>query len=72
MTVLEKTARNQLDKAVQAARRAATVGADRALRSLSVDQEKKPAHLSPEQSELRRQLRGEDGEDPNRTDLVQE
>lgn len=57
MTVLEKTARNQLDKAVQAARRAATAGADRALRALSVDQEKKPAHLSPEQSEIRRRLR---------------
>jgi hypothetical protein len=57
MTVLEKSARNQLDKAVQAARRAATTGADRALRALSVEQEKKPAHLSPEQSELRRQLR---------------
>ena len=57
MTVLEKTARNQLDKAVQAARRAATAGADRALRALSVDQEKKPAHLSPEQSDLRRRLR---------------
>src|SRR5208283_1266091 len=57
MTVLEKSARDQLDKAVQAARRAATTGADRALRALSVEQEKKPAHLSPEQSELRRQLR---------------
>ncbi|MCX6690908.1 MAG: hypothetical protein NTW33_02345, partial [Methanoregula sp.] len=57
MTVLEKSARNQLDKAVQAARRAATTGADRALRALSVEQEKKPAHLSPEQNELRRQLR---------------
>jgi hypothetical protein len=57
MTVLEKSARNQLDKAVQAARRAATTGADRALRALSVEQEKKPAHLSSEQSELRRQLR---------------
>jgi len=57
MTVLEKSARNQLDKAVQAARRAATVGADRALRALAVDQEKKPAHLTPEQSELRRRLR---------------
>ena len=57
MTILEKSARNQLDKAVQAARRAATKGADLALRSLSVEQEKKPAHLSPEQSELRLQLR---------------
>ena len=57
MTVLEKSARNQLDKAVQAARRAATTGADRALRALSVEQDKKPVHLSPEQSELRRQLR---------------
>ncbi|HNI42840.1 MAG TPA: hypothetical protein PK272_09225, partial [Methanoregulaceae archaeon] len=42
---------------MQAARRAATAGADRALRALSVDQEKKPAHLSPEQSEIRRRLR---------------
>jgi len=57
MTVLEKSARNQLDKAVQAARRAATTGAERALHALSVEQEKKPAHLSPEQNELRRQLR---------------
>jgi len=57
MTVLEKSARTQLDKAVQAARRAATAGADRALRALSVEQEKKPAHLTAEQSELRRQLR---------------
>ena len=57
MTVLEKSARNQLDKAVQAARRAATAGADRALRALAVDQEKKPAYLTPEQSELRRRLR---------------
>lgn len=57
MTVLEKSARSQLDKAVQAARRAATLGAERALRALSVEQEKKPSHLSPEQSELRRQLR---------------
>lgn len=57
MTVLEKSARNQLDKAVQAARRAATTGADRALRALSVEQEKKPTHLSPEQNELRRKLR---------------
>lgn len=57
MTVLEKSARTQLDKAVQAARRAATAGADRALRALSVDQEKKPAHLTAEQSELRRRLR---------------
>ena len=57
MTVLEKSARTQLDRAVQAARRAATAGADRALRALGVDQEKKPAHLTPEQSELRRRLR---------------
>lgn len=57
MTVLEKAARNQLDKAVQAARRAATAGADRALRALSVEQEKKPAHLTADQSELRRRLR---------------
>ena len=57
MTVLEKSARTQLDRAVQAARRAATAGADRALRALAVDQEKKPAHLTPEQSELRRRLR---------------
>lgn len=57
MTVLGKSARTQLDKAVQAARRAATAGADRALRALSVDQEKKPAHLTAEQSELRRRLR---------------
>ncbi|MCK9343769.1 MAG: BREX-1 system adenine-specific DNA-methyltransferase PglX, partial [Massilibacteroides sp.] len=57
MTVLEKSTRNQLDKAVQAARRAATAGADRALRALAVDQEKKPAHLTPEQAELRRRLR---------------
>ncbi|KAF5044020.1 N-6 DNA Methylase [anaerobic digester metagenome] len=57
MTVLEKTARTQLDKAVQAARRAATTGADRALRSIAVDQEKKPAYLTPEQAELRRRLR---------------
>jgi hypothetical protein len=57
MTVLEKSARNQLDKAVQAARRAATTGAERALQALSVEQEKKPAHLSSEQNELRRQLR---------------
>ena len=57
MTVLEKSTRKQLDKAVQAARRVATTGADRALRALSVDQEKKPAHLSAGQSELRRQLR---------------
>jgi hypothetical protein len=57
MTVLEKAARTQLDKAAQAARRAATAGADRALRALSVEQEKKPAHLTAEQSELRRRLR---------------
>jgi hypothetical protein len=57
VTVLEKSTRNQLDKAVQAARRAATAGADRALRALAVDQEKKPAHLTPEQAELRRRLR---------------
>jgi len=57
MTVLDKSARNQLDKAVQAARREATTGADRALRTLAVDQEKKPAYLTPEQSELRRRLR---------------
>jgi preprotein translocase subunit Sec61beta len=57
VTVLEKSARNQLDKAVQAARRAATAGADRALRALAVDQEKKPAYLTSEQSELRRRLR---------------
>ncbi|QYZ78641.1 SAM-dependent DNA methyltransferase [Methanofollis formosanus] len=57
MTVLEKSARNQLDKAVQAARRAATAGADRALRALSVDQGKKPTYLTPEQNELRRRLR---------------
>lgn len=57
MTVLEKSARTQLDKAVQAARRAATAGADRALRALSIEQEKKPTHLTAEQSELRRRLR---------------
>jgi hypothetical protein len=57
MTVLEKAARNQLDKAVQAARRTATIGADRALRALAVEQEKKPAHLTSSQGELRRQLR---------------
>ena len=57
MTVLEKSARTQLDRAVQAARRAATTGADRALRALAVDQEKKPAYFTPEQSELRRRLR---------------
>jgi hypothetical protein len=57
VTVLEKSARTQLDRAVQAARRAATTGADRALRALAVDQEKKPAYFTPEQSELRRRLR---------------
>jgi hypothetical protein len=57
VTVLEKSARTQLDRAVQAARRVATAGADRALRALAVDQEKKPAHLTSEQSELRRRLR---------------
>ncbi|MDI3507492.1 MAG: hypothetical protein PWQ69_1472 [Methanomicrobiaceae archaeon] len=59
MTVLSRDARAALDEAIQEARRRAELGAKKVLVMLGVEEEKKPAHLSPEQAEVRRQLRAE-------------
>ncbi|MCP1715428.1 hypothetical protein J2T58_001293 [Methanocalculus alkaliphilus] len=59
MTVLSREERGGLDTAVQAARRVAETGARNALHVLGVCEEKKPAHLTEEQAELRRRLRVE-------------
>lgn len=59
MTVLSRDARAALDEAIQEARRRAELGAKKVLVILGVEEEKKPAHLSPEQAEVRRQLRAE-------------
>lgn len=59
MTVLSRDARAALDEAIQEARRRAELGAKKVLVTLGVEEEKKPAHLSPEQAEVRRQLRAE-------------
>ena len=56
VTVLEKSARTSWTRR-QAARRAATAGADQMPAGARRGPEKKPAHLTPEQSELRRRLR---------------
>ncbi len=59
MTVLSREERGALDTAVQAARRVAEAGARNALHVLGVCEEKKPAHLTEGQAEIRRRLRTE-------------
>jgi hypothetical protein len=59
MDALAAPLRRQLERAILAARTAAETGARKALRSLGVDTETPPQHLSEEQRELHRRLRAQ-------------
>jgi hypothetical protein len=59
MNALSVPLRRQLECAILAARTAAETGARKALRSLGVDTETPPQHLSEEQRELHRRLRAQ-------------
>ncbi|MCG2739618.1 MAG: BREX-1 system adenine-specific DNA-methyltransferase PglX, partial [Syntrophaceae bacterium] len=71
MAVVTKEHRRLLEKAVLDARDGAETAARKTLKSLGVDEPDAPAHLSPEQRELRRSLRAQgrqlgDTEDPHK------
>ena len=71
MAVVTKEQRRLLEKAVLDARDGAETAARKVLQSLGVDEPDAPAHLNPEQRELRRSLRAQarqlgDTEDPGK------
>ena len=59
MSVLSSKEKSDLDRAVQEACKRAEMGAENALLTLGVRDDRKPAHLTEEQAELRRRLRAE-------------
>jgi len=71
MAILSKEQRNQLSKVVLEARAVAEAAANKALRSLGVEEADAPSHLSTENRALRRALRAQarqlgDKEDPRK------